>query len=288
MFRKLQLSDKKLFDKYLYNKSGLHSMYSFTNIFMWQDDINPEVCEIDGFLCTKFTMKENTYAAFPVGEGDAALPIKKIIDSENVIFICLNDDMKSILSEKFPDRFEFVENRANYDYVYLTEKLISLKGRKLHSKRNHIKIFAQAHSYEYKHITPDLLDVCMDIEKKWISEKGMSPDCSEFRATSKLIENFEYLGCSGGILYADGVPCACSIGEMMSYDTAIIHMEKAVGNINGAYPMINRLTCENEFYNSKYINREEDMGLESLRKAKLSYHPDLMIMSDRARLKNEC
>lgn len=285
MFHTLGLSDKPLFDEY--KKFGfIHSQYNFTNLFMWKHVYNASVCVIADMLCIVLNTFGHKSAMFPVGCGDIELAIKGIIDEYGEIeFSALDDDKFKILSDIFPEKLECVDVRNNYDYVYLTEKLITLSGRKLHSKRNHLKRFFENYNYEFKTIDKSNLADCEKIEKAWISEKDFSEkiEKSEYLSTMNVLENFDYLEAMGGIIYIDGKPVAFSIGEKFRDDMMLIHIEKAVSGYEGLFPAINQLCAENVFNDSVYINREEDMGLESLRKAKLSYYPDMMLEYKKAR-----
>lgn len=292
MFHDICLDDKKLFDKFMFPDKATHSQYNFTNLFMWKHELKPVICVYEGYLCVKTKYYGHQMALFPIGKTlEGAKPaIDMILDTfgENITFVALNDEKTDTLKKLYPDKFKFYENRNNCDYVYLTEKLITLSGKKLHAKRNHINKFLSTYDFEYKSLNRDLLKYCEEIELKWLASKDDMSDAdkkSEYLSTMNVLDNFEFLGCRGGIIFIDGKPSAYSIGEMMSENTALIHIEKSDGKIEGLYPIINQLTCKNEFSDSVFVNREEDMGLEPLRKAKLSYHPYTLLKADRARLK---
>lgn len=292
MFHDICLDDKKLFDEYMFPDKATHSQYNFTNLYMWRHELKPSVCEFKDYLCIHTKYYGHEMALFPIGE--TLLGAKSAIDmmletfGEKLTFAALDDEKSAALEALYPGRCKFYENRANYDYVYLTERLIMLSGKKLHAKRNHINKFKAEFDYEYKSLNTGLLKYCEEIERSWLENKddmSKRDKKSEFLSTMNVLDNFDYLGCRGGIIFVSGKPAAYSIGEMMTDKTALIHIEKADRNIIGLYPIINQLTCENEFPDSVFVDREEDMGLEALRKAKLSYHPDKLLKSDRARLK---
>lgn len=292
MFHEICLEDKHIFDRYMFPDRATHSQYNFTNLFMWKHELKPVICEFNDFLCISAKYYGHRMALYPIGNSltGAKQAIDMMLDEfgENIIFAALDDNKKQVLESFYPNKFKFYENRANYDYVYLTEKLINLSGKKLHAKRNHINRFISNYNFEYKTITKNLIGACKEIENMWIENKDDMSDAdkkSEFKSTMNVLENYDFLGCRGGIIFIEGKPSAYSVGEMMSDKTALIHIEKADKNIDGLYQIINQLTCKNEFSDSVFINREEDMGLEVLRKAKLSYHPEMLWKSDRARIK---
>lgn len=292
MFHDICLDDKKLFDKYMFPDKATHSQYNFTNLYMWRHELKPTVCEFKDYLCIHTKYYGHEMALFPIGESlaGARCAIDMMLETfgNKLTFAVLDDEKSAALEALYPGKFKFYENRANYDYVYLTERLITLSGKKLHAKRNHINKFKAEFDYEYKSLNTGLLKYCEEIERSWLENKDDMSERdkkSELLSTMNVLDNFDYLGCRGGIVFIDGKPAAYSIGEMMTDKTALIHIEKADRNIEGLYPIINQLTCENEFSDSLFVDREEDMGLETLRKAKLSYHPDKLLKSDRARLK---
>ena len=182
-----------------------------------------------------------------------------------------------------PRRFEFKRQRPLYDYIYTSEKLINLSGKKLQSKRNHINRFTAQHSdYKYISITenPSEVSRCKDMLEKWYNLNKESSDDSlelDFITTSLYLDNFEALKLRAGAIEVDGEFIAFSLGAKLSEDTFIVHVEKAFADIQGAYPIINQQFVINEAAEFTYINREEDMGYPSLRKAKMSYRPDILL-----------
>ncbi len=285
MFRALSLRDKALFDKFK-TEEITHSQYNFTNLYMWKHEYNPEIDVIDGCLCVVLKYFGHTMAMFPYGNSNIKSALDEVFSVYgNITVTALDSQRVLLLKELYPDTFKFVNVRNNYDYVYTAEKLINLSGRKLHSKRNHLKRFLNNYNFEYRSITSDNIEDCIRIEKEWLSGKGFAKSAasSEFSSTMNLLDNFEFLNCRGGIIYVDGYPRAYAVGEMMNSQMAVIHIEKATGEFEGIYAAVNNLVAKNEFSDAKLINREEDMGREMLRKAKLSYYPDMMIEYKRAR-----
>ena len=176
------------------------------------------------------------------------------------------------------------------DYIYTSEKLIHLKGKKLQSKRNHINRFMRENEWKYKTLTgnPELVRECKSMLDKWMAinseDKDPSIDYDDF-ATKIMLENFEYLNLKGGLICVNNEIAAFSIGEVLTKDTVVVHVEKAFTSIHGAYTIMNQQFVINEAADFLYINREEDMGVENLRKAKLSYQPDILLEKYNARFK---
>lgn len=277
-FKQIELSDKALFDQYLKINQYPHSQFNFTNIYMWGDFINMKYALLDDFLCIGGNCKRLcNYMLYPLGIGDKRAVIEKMIDfyQGNFRFLVLNDEMLNELEQFFPGEFEVFDMRNSYDYVYNSEDLINLTGKKYHSKRNHINKFKQLYQYEYVKLTKETLPLCKEVEEYWIEKSDMPEEekAHERAATYKALDNFEYLGAVGGIITVEGEPVAFSLGEMMTDDMALIHLEKAKTEFEGSYTVINNEFVKHEFAGAKWINREEDMGLPSLRKAKTSYRP---------------
>jgi hypothetical protein len=217
----------------------------------------------------------------PFGGEDAALPgiLKKLRDCFGPfkmwgIYREIVEKLENIL----PGRFSFKLDRNNSDYIYLAEDLASLAGRKYHQKKNHANSFRKA-CPDYRHLPLDknVTAECLAFAKKWNEEKtdagnGDSLRC-EMCAITEALTNFEALGIQGGVIVIDGEVQAMTFGEMINADTAVIHVEKANSAFRGLYAVINQEFCQMAWPEAKYVNREEDMGIEGLRRAKLSYHP---------------
>ena len=163
--------------------------------------------------------------------------------------------------------------------MYQSQSLATLGGKKLHSKRNYINRFKQL-NWSFEDITPDNIDECKQMSLEWCirNDCDKSEDKSEEMCAVGIgLEHFFDLGLVGGILRVDGRIQAFSYGEQQCSDTFVTHVEKAFTDYDGAYPMINYMMANRFCKGLEYINREEDMGEENLRKAKKSYHPCFMV-----------
>ncbi|MDR1440356.1 MAG: phosphatidylglycerol lysyltransferase domain-containing protein [Clostridiales bacterium] len=170
------------------------------------------------------------------------------------------------------------EDRDFFDYVYLASDLIGLRGKKFDGKRNHINKFRKMYDYEYEKLAPSHIDECLRI----MYDRCVENDCGCLRGkfyscdrkpSMELLSNYGSLGCTGAVIKVNGRCEAFTVGEALNADTAVIYIEKANASIQGLYSFINQQFCEREWSGMTYINREEDEGVEGLRKAKLSYHP---------------
>ena len=189
------------------------------------------------------------------------------------------DELKYFSGVGVPEN-SFVYDRDNSDYLYNTSDLIGLRGKKYDGKRNHINKFNRRYTYEYIPLECSLLDECSRIMEEWCGEKGcdcQDGDYCERFANMELLRNYKTLGCKGALIKTDGKFEAFTVGEMLNEDTAVIHIEKAKSSIDGLYTLINQQFTLREWSGTTYINREQDLGEEGIRKAKLSYHPVRLI-----------
>lgn len=178
-------------------------------------------------------------------------------------------------------RFQIAYDRDAADYVYEAEKLMTLAGKKLHGKRNHINKFKQEHpDWSFERIEGHNAEECIEMAREWGRQNAIDEDwekSAEFDITLRALRQNEQLKLDGGLIRADGRVVAFSLGEPCNRETYVVHIEKAFADVQGAYPIMNQQFVEHIAVGYRYINREEDAGVEGLRKAKLSYYPDLMV-----------
>ena len=223
--------------------------------------------------------------AFTYPAGEPA-NVKKALEflmeycrEKEVPFILYNvtPGMFAQMEEWYPHKFAIEYNRDLADYVYETEKLASLAGKKLHAKRNHINKFKNLYpDWSYETLTDDNVEDCFQMALKWRNKNGCEDDPeknAEMCVTLNSLRLYKELGLRGGVLKAGGQIVAFTVGEPVSDDTFVVHIEKAFAEVDGAYPMINQQFVQHECMEYEYVNREEDTGAEGLRKAKLSYRP---------------
>ena len=182
----------------------------------------------------------------------------------------------------FPGCFDCTEDRDYADYLYSADKLISLAGKKLHGKRNHINRFTAEHDWSFRDLTPELFPDCLALLARWAEDADNAAGTvdGEHAAIARAFEYYDALGLLGGALFAEGELVGFTVGEKISADTFDVHFEKARADLNGAYPTVNRefvKLVRERYPEIAYINREDDMGLENLRKSKESYDPDILL-----------
>ena len=185
--------------------------------------------------------------------------------------------MVEIIKDAVPE-LSWDDDRPNYDYIYLTQDLIELKGRDFHSKKNHLNYFKKNFDYEYVKLTSDMTDEAMKFIDDFNKRKEVPPNEMELlkmeeEAMQDVFENLEKVGYEAGAILIDGNIEAIAVGGRLGGKMITEHVEKANINFRGLYQAINNEFCKHTAAWAKYINREEDMGIPNLRKAKLSYRP---------------
>lgn len=294
-FKKIELEDKEWIIPILRESviSGCHQ--NFGNLFAWREINDTKVAKVNDFLVAKqFISNVKDIYLYPMGKGDVKPVIEEIIRSvdKNLIFAGLSPEEANELDELYPGKFIYDQVRNDYDYVYLLEKMVSLKGKKLHRKRNHLNAFIRNNLvWTFETISEENKAECIEMNKKWCIDIGCKDDKSlmdENCATKYFLKYFNELELQGGLIRVDNEVVAYTIGEVLNTDTYVVHIEKAFKDVQGAYPMINQQFAawvQEKYPHLIYINREEDMGMEGLRKAKLSYYPDKMAVKYCAVLK---
>lgn len=277
-FKEVTLEDKELLNQYLLKNPYGNCDFSFTNIYIWRKTYQTRYAIVDGFLVLLSRLR---VFLMPLGEGDLKGVLHKLMEyaTENGIPFrmgAITPQMEELLDETLPETFTYLENRDWSDYIYLTEDLIYLKGKKFHSKRNHINKFSSDHEYSFIELTPEDMPVCAEMHKQWCQENysvDNEEEMAEVFAVKEALEHFEQLSLAGGAIMVGKKMVAFTLGQPLNGDTFDILIEKALADYALAYTVINRCFAHRKCINYRYINREEDLGLEGLRRAKLSYNP---------------
>lgn len=285
-FHPISISDKPSADKILYPLKSLSCAHCFADLFIWQHVYDTQVCFDDGFLLIKQKLDGNIIYTFPLGIGDIKSAVSKLMldaKERNIPFVmsAINTEQKKQLEEAYPEVFEIEGNRDYQDYIYTAQSLVTLAGKKLHSKRNFINRFKTAYDGEWNYhaVTKDNIHKVFEYHLEWCDLNNDDEDSDFFGETGAIslaLKNFDALGLDGGYLTLGGKIIAFTLGSKANDLVYIVHIEKADHTINGSYQMINNLFAVNNFSDLEYVNREEDLGIEGLRKAKLSYYPAML------------
>lgn len=280
-FKKTEIGDIEVFKKYIGFSGELSCESAFVNLLIWQSAYNNMWAEEDGQLIIKSGKGEDSSYRLPFGNDflKGINLIREYSGEEYPDFWVQEGKRLDNFKAKFGDKYVFEENRDAFDYIYLREDLANLSGKKYHGKRNHISAFSKKHNWSFKPITAENTEDVKLCAEKWYKENADREDkylrC-EKQGIITILDNMELLGVRGGAVYVDGKVVAFTLGSRISDEIFDIHIEKALSDYAEGYTVINR-----EFARTlseyKYINREDDMGLEGLRKAKLSYKPAILL-----------
>ncbi|MGL4425788.1 MAG: DUF2156 domain-containing protein [Cetobacterium sp.] len=275
-WKKLTLESKSSIDEFLKNSFETSDL-NFTNFYLWSFSENIEYSINDNILNIRGYYGGVEYYFAPIckefNEEDIVLNIKKIKDL-NGKFVFIPEQYNYFLKNKF----NLEEERDSFDYIYLQEDLAFLKGRKFSSKKNKINKFFKTYAFEYEKISNSNIEEVRDFQRKW-SENRKHDEIilSETMGIEELLNNYEKLNLRGGILKVDDKVIGYAIGEKITQNMGVIHIEKADSEYSGSYQMINMLLAKEEFGDVEFINREDDFGSLGLREAKLSYQPIKLI-----------
>lgn len=282
-FKNITIDSIREINEGLADNKNLCCEYSVGNLFAWNVEDKLQYAFIKKQMVLR--MIEGNVAAYSIPNMSSHLRC--------IIHECLNDakennyefvlrylskKMKDKIEILFPNKFIYSYNRDKSDYIYLVKNLTELKGKKYHGKKNHINQFILNNNFTYEKINQSNIEECRTMKNDWARENDKTDDSSqlEIKVVDKMLDHFTDLNLTGGLIRIDGEVRAFTIGEQLSEDTFVTHIEKADGQIRGLYPMINQQFTENELQQFLYVNREEDLGIPGLRKAKLSYHPEML------------
>lgn len=283
-FKKLNLEDKPLFDKHLKPYNLKSCEYSFITLFIWKEACSMEYAVYnDIIILKKRDFNGKTHFMQPIGYNKEQLrDVFKILREYkeeadmDYLFKDLESNFIDDLKEYCNLDADVIEDRDNFDYIYPSESLMSLSGKKLHGKKNHYNQFIKNYEYYVKDIKEISTEECMESLRRWLFTKGNAVDKhleDEFNGIEQLLKNKDELKYEGVAVYVEDKIAGLTIGEKVNDEMAIIHVEKADPQIRGLYAFINRTFVQQYFNDVRIINREQDLGKEGLRKAKESYKP---------------
>ncbi len=285
-FRKPDLADREIINRFLAKQNTRSCEYTFANIYLWSRHYPVEYAVVEDMAVFKTRDEENVFA-FPMGDEKN---LRACVDAltgwcrEREIplrFHSITEEQFAMLDAAYPGRFQVEYDRDAADYVYEREKLAALSGKKYHGKKNHVNKFIRLYpDWSYEPIAPENVEECFQMALMWRRANGCEEDSEkndEMCVTLNALRLFSELHLQGGLLRAGGRIVAFSIGEPVSGDTFVVHIEKALSEVEGAYTMINQQFVIHETEGFQYVNREDDTGDPGLRKAKESYRPVFLV-----------
>lgn len=288
-FRPITIEERETITAFTLPSDYQNCDFSFANMCSWRFLYNSEFAVVDGMLLIRFWIEGGSRIAYmmPVGTGDlkaaiALLEEDSLAHEHPLCMLGITPDAKEQLEQVLPGGFFYIPERDYFDYVYLREHLALLKGKKFQAKRNHINNFKKQYpSYEYIPITPDVVPQCLRLECQWYKANLADNDDEELtderRSLTYALYHYDKLGLIGGAICVEGEIVAFTFGSPINHQTFGVHVEKADTRFEGAYAIINQEFAAHLPEQYIYVNREEDLGIEGLRKAKLSYNPTILL-----------
>ncbi len=295
-FKRITLEDKDILMPYFEAQPYGTCDLSFVNAFAWSGAYNTSYAIKEDMLLLRVGESKEDYGfLIPIGNGD----LKKALETLREYTKALSIDLKLYavpkaaqeqLEEIMPGTFEVTENRDGCDYIYETELLSTYRGKKLHAKKNHVNKFNTVYEWHVEEISPLNIEDCVKIQRVWCEENdcdGADNDkTNETCATLAILESFSKLPVRGLIIYVGDEPAAFSVGSRLTADVFDVHIEKALTKFDGIYSVICMEMAKSCLGSFKFLNREEDLGKEGLRKSKLSYRPYELLAKDIAVCRN--
>ena len=289
-WKEITFEEKEVFEQFYKYKTSRGCELSFSNNYLWVAHYGTKWSIVED--CLVFYNPHRDSVSMPIGEKtyNALEALMKYYEEQNKPFMMhlVTEEQFAELERKYPGKFTIEYVRDVADYIYEAESLGTLAGKKLHAKRNHINRFVENYpEWSYEEITDDNIEECLEMAQKWREQNKCDEDkekSAEFCVTLRALKEREKIGLIGGAIRTKDGIVAFSMGAPLTEDTFVVHIEKAFADIQGAYPIINREFVLNAAKGFRYINREEDMGEEGLRKAKMSYNPAILLEKGNVRL----
>ena len=286
-FKPITAEDKELIQAFLKKGDSRSCDMCFATLYLWRNFYRLEYTVYEDNLIFKSGDDWMSMSfCFPIGDGDKRKAVLALMEysGQHDHKLILNNfyrEHEEWFLKTFPDQFDITYDRNIADYIYECDKLIRLSGKKYHKKKNHVNKFLKTFpDWSYENITEDNLTECFQMLEEFKERNGdpSGPEkAEELRVTEYYLNNLEFLEQKGGLIRAGGKVVAFAIGEKINSDTLVVHIEKALADVPGAYAIINQQFLVHEAEGCTYVNREDDVGEPGLRKAKLSYRPAFLL-----------
>ncbi len=287
-FRILQLSDREWVQSALDQSEFMGCEYSFANNLAWRRSADTRCVRLGEFyLCASFDTEDGVPVFYyPAGEGNVReafsfMAEKALSMNVPLAVVGVTEEKLQLLSQLYEGEFTSEPYEDGFDYIYETKDIITLPGKRFHKKKNHLSQFERMYPQAvFSEMTEDDFDDCIAMSAAFYNEKHGYTDKSsvaEQFAIHIYFSHFHELGLKGGVLRVDGNLVGFSIGERLRNDAFVTHIEKADIAYKGAYAALTHYFTKYFAADYKYINREEDLGIEGLRRAKQSWQPAFLL-----------
>ena len=277
-FEPIRLNKQGRYIKHLAECSQIASDYGFVNLWGWAEEYGLYWAWKDGFVWIKQSIPETVYWA-PVGKWEDAPWDRWLRDyfTRPAVFVRIPENLRHLWEKTLGDRIIFEEARDHWDYLYHVDELIALRGNQYHKKKNLLNQFVKKYQFEFIPMDRKAVRKAMAMQENWCTWRDCESSTSlsaENRAIARTLSAWDKLNTvTGASIMVDNDMAAYTIAESLTDEILVIHFEKGDPNYKGVYQAINQMFLERSGHRHNIVNREQDLGDEGLRKAKLSYHP---------------
>jgi len=272
------LDDRLSVTEYLRRFPPEISELTFTNLYAWR---HTRPVWTDSFKESLLFFAETKMGLVLLGNPAGPVSLSEVLSEYGSRISGVDRFPREKLTDvPLPPEAMVVEDRDNADYVYRREDLATLAGRHFTRKRNHINQCLAAYNCRYEMITPETVQECLAMQDRWCAARDCKTEpglCGEYQAIEETMHHYAEFGLTGGAIRIEGTIEAFTVGEPLNPSTAVCHFEKAMPRFNGLAQLINHWFARNNLADFAYVNREQDLGIPGLRKAKESYFPDHMV-----------
>jgi hypothetical protein len=284
IFKTIELADRQVIEKYLKQEDAHLLDYTFQILFLYQPIYDYQYAIGQDFLFLKTCYKGCHSMFFPMGDGDLKEAFRLLEEyaqsqSFEIQYYPLTPEHIKSMQQLFPEQFDFFPVRERFEYIYLKERLATLKGRTLQAKRNNINHLTKNFEWSYEVMDDAHIEDCKKLEQAWNTAQGTIQNSDlelENRIVMRCFEYYKTLDIAGGVIRLNGKISAFSLGCRLNSNTYLILFEKAHPNIRGLYSAISQQFVLHNATSYTYINKEEDCGIPGLQIAKMQYHPDIL------------
>jgi len=290
-FELLGLKHRDIVEGQLKKMQPIASELNFTEVFAWRPTRNTKICVHNGIIALDFEKKGVHYIVFLCPDCEIVPAAREVLENHRrngfaCVVACLTEETAAHFKDE--SGLEITSDRAASDYVYLTSDLINLEGRKYDGKRNLIKQFQSNYTFEMAEITKKHIPEVQAIQAEWCKTRQCEPGtvlADENVAIEQMLGHFSDIEIFGAMLKVNGKFAAYTLAGVLNDKTAVTYIEKGLHGYKGIYQAINQMFAEKYLSKYEFINREQDVGDDGLRHAKMSYHPHHLVHKYSVKLK---
>jgi uncharacterized protein len=283
-FKQFELSDRKIIEQYILNSGCNNCDFSFANLYFFRSFYRLEWAIYEEFLIMRVHLGQYKVPGYmqPLGTGDWIGILPKLMEEAKAagetlrLFYIGCSSIKELEQSEWNNKLYLFNDRASADYIYDRETLEQLRGSKLQPKRNHVNKFEKSYEFRTEQLAKKHYEEVEIMLDDWVGEKQETATgtiAHERQVVEEAFQHFDELGLIGLMLYANDKPAAFTFGAPINHNTFDVMVEKGETEYEGVFAAVNKYFVQSLPDQFTLINREEDLGLEGLRRSKLSYQP---------------